>query len=253
MIRVKEVEQNALVMIHGVTIHGIQYQDDLRKPTAYYIEDSGVGLLLLNHPKRGNGARVALLGLGVGTLVTYGEPSDTYRLYVINQIVIDLAQGEGNYFTFLKDSKATIEMIPGDARISLENEWIANGSQNFDVIVLDTFSSDSIPVHLVTKEAYELYLQHLTADGVIAANISNRSIDLQPVFWKLAQEFGLTILRVDNIPDEDEYLSTWILMSQNPASLEIPEIQSRAQKFENYSTDVPLWTDDYSNLFQILR
>jgi hypothetical protein len=254
VVRVKELDENTLVMVHGITIHGMQYKDDRAAPTTYFVNDSGVGLLLSNYPKDTQPAKVAVLGLGIGTLATYGEAGDEYRLYEINQIAIDLAEGDGEYFTFLQDSQADIEVIAGDARISLENEYNANGSHNFDVIVLDTFSSDSVPVHLVTKQAFDLYLANLKPDGVIAANISNQHIDLQPVFYQIAQEFGLTIIRIDNIPDEpDEYLSIWILMAKNPESLNIPELQARAITYETYSTDVALFTDDYSNLFQILR
>lgn len=254
VVRVKALDENTLAMINGITIHGIQYKENPTEPTTYYSPDSGVGVLLANYPKDNQPAKVAVLGLGIGTLAAYGEAGDDYRLYEINQIAIDLAKGEGDYFSFLEDSQANIEVIPGDARISLENEYNANGSLQFDVIALDTFSSDSVPVHLVTKQAFDLYLANLKPDGVIAANISNQYIDLQPVFYQIAKEFGLTIIRIDNIPDEpNEYLSIWMLMAKNPESLNIPELQARAQMYENYSTDVALFTDDYSNLFQILR
>lgn len=254
VIRVKEQGDNALAMIHGVTIHGIQYPNQPKLATTYYAEDSGVGLLLLNHPKRGHGMRVGVLGLGAGTLAVYGQPGDYYRYYEINEIVIRLAEGEGGYFTFIEDSGATSQIVSGDARISLENELNSGEPGQFDVLVLDTFSSDSIPVHLVTREAFSIYLQHLSPNGVIAAHISNRHLDLQPVFWKLAQEYGLTILRVDNDASADgEFPSVWILLSRDPSALEIPQIQARAQDFSGYSTDIPLWTDDYSNLFQILK
>lgn len=254
VIRTIELEDNTLAMIHGITIHGIQYKDNPTEPTIYYSPDSGVGILLTNYPKNNQPAKVAVLGLGIGTLAVYAESGDNYRLYEINQIVIDLAKGEGGYFSFLEDSQANIEVVAGDARISLENEYNANGSHNFDVLVLDTFSSDSIPVHLVTKQAFDLYVANLKPDGVIAANISNQHIDLQPVFYQIAQEFGLTMIRIDNIPDEpNEYLSTWILMSRNPESLNIPELQDGAVMYEDYSTNVALFTDDYSNLIQILR
>ena len=254
VVRTIELDDNTLAMIHGITIHGIQYKDNPTLPTTYFAPDSGVGVLLSNYPKDNQPAKVAVLGLGIGTLAAYGNAGDDYLLYEINQIAIDLAEGEGGYFSFLEDSQANIEVIAGDARISLENEYNANGSHNFDVIVLDTFSSDSVPVHLVTKQAFDLYLANLKADGVIAANISNQHIDLQPVFYQIAKEFGLTIIRIDNIPDEpDEYLSIWMLMAKNPESLNIPKLQERAITYETYSTDVALFTDDYSNLFQILR
>jgi spermidine synthase len=251
VIRVRGGEGEENSMIHGMTVHGIQYLDDHAHPTTYYVKDSGVGLLLLNHPQRGQEMRVGVLGLGAGTLATYALDGDTYRYYEINPVVVQLAEGEGGFFTFLHDSKADTTIVLGDARISLEQEQ----PQNFDVLVLDTFSSDSIPVHLVTKDAFALYLTHLKPDGVIAAHISNRHLDLRPVFWQLAQEFGLDIVQVNRPASSgrDGFPSEWILLTRNSKLLEIPAIQSRAVSFNGYTTNVRLWTDDYSNLFQILK
>jgi hypothetical protein len=245
-------------MSHGITVHGLQFIDpELRQvPTTYYVRDAGAGLAILNHPNYGHDERmrVGLLGLGVGTLATYAGPRDVYRLYEINPVVTDLAQGKGNYFSFLGDSKANITMVLGDARISLERELAEGHPQNFDVLVLDTFSSDSIPVHLVTKEAFALYLEHLAPDGIIAAHITNLHLDLQPVFWQLAQYYGLSMVRVDYPGDSNGgYASHWILLARDPALLEIPAIQERAVDLNGYSTNIKLWTDDYSNLFQILK
>jgi len=254
VIRVKDLNGRANALVHGMTIHGLQFRDDPRRVSTYYVEDSGVGLLLRNHPKRGQGLRVGVLGLGAGVLAVYGEPTDQYRFYEINDIVIRLAEGEGGYFTFLRDSRAEVEVIPGDARLSLESELAAGQNQNFDVLVLDTFSSDSIPVHLITREAFQLYLQHLSGNGVIAAHISNRHLDLQPVLWKLAQEFGLSIIRIDKAANADgEFPSIWVLLSRDPELLNLPGLKARYQDLGSYSTDLPLWTDDYSNLFQILK
>jgi spermidine synthase len=255
VIRVREWEKKENSMIHGITVHGVQFLNDRARPTTYYVEDSGAGLLLLNHPKRGQGLRVGVLGLGVGTLATYAQAGDVYRYYEINPVVVRLAEGEGGYFTFLSDSKARTAVVTGDARISLEQELAAGEKQNFDVLVLDTFSSDSIPVHLVTKEAFALYLSQLAPDGVIAAHISNRHLDLRPVFWQLAQEFGLAIVQVNRPASSDDngFPSEWILLARDPALLEIPAIKSHAISFEGYSTSIKLWTDDYSNLFQILK
>jgi spermidine synthase len=251
VIRVRNGEGKENSMIHGMTVHGIQYLDDRAHPTTYYVKDSGVGLLLLNHPQRGQGMQVGVLGLGAGTLATYAQDGDTYRYYEINPVVVRLAEGEGSFFTFLQDSKADTTVVLGDARISLEQEQ----PQDFDVLVLDTFSSDSIPVHLVTKEAFALYLKHLKSDGIIAAHISNRHLDLRPVFWQLAQEFDLDIVQVNRPASSgrDTFPSEWILLTQNSELLEIPAIQSHAISFEDYSTSIKLWTDDYSNLFQILK
>ena len=255
VIRVKELSRNAIAMIHGATVHGIQYADDRTRPSTYYVEDSGIGLLLLNHPQRGQGLRVGVLGLGIGTLATYAQKGDIYRMYEINPVVVELAQGRGGYFTFLSDSKADVTVVSGDARISLEQEIARGQPQDFDILVLDTFSSDSIPVHLVTREAFALYLEHLAPDGVIAAHISNRHLDLQPVFWQLAQEYKLDMIRINRTvsAEDDGFPSEWLLLTRDHALLETPAISSHAQRYAGYHTAIRLWTDDYSNLFQILR
>src|SRR5262249_12629051 len=148
VIRVREITPDgstepAYAMSHGITVHGLQFINPaLRdKPTTYYIPNGGGGLALLNHPRTGKGLKVGLLGLGAGTLAIYGQPGDEYRLYEINSIVVDLAEGQGGYFSFLKDSQAHIAIVLGDARISLERELAAGQPQDFDVLVLDTFSS----------------------------------------------------------------------------------------------------------------
>jgi hypothetical protein len=263
LIRVRQIvpagsTEVANVMSHGITVHGLQFiSPQLHNvPTTYYVPDAGAGLAILNHPKYGHDQqmRVGLLGLGVGTLVSYAQPGDIYRLYEINPIVVDLAAGIGDYFSFLRDSRAEITTVLGDARVSLERELAEDNPQNFDVLVLDTFSSDSIPVHLVTKEAFALYLEHLAQDGIIAAHITNLHLDLQPVFWQLAQYYDLSMVRV-NYPGDASggYTSHWILLARDPALLEIPSIQERAVNLDGYSTNIKLWTDDYSNLFQILK
>lgn len=253
---VGEPPQPAYLMSHGITVHGLQFiAPDLRgQPTTYYVHDSGAGVAILNHPRYGQGLRVGMLGVGVGTLAAYGQIGDVYRLYEINPAVIDLAEGLGGYFSFVADSRAEVTMVPGDARISLEQELARGARQNFDVLVLDTFSSDSIPVHLVTKEAFALYLDHLAPDGIIAAHITNLHLDLQPVFWQLAKEYGLDMVRVEYDGDtRGGYASHWILLARNPALLSTRAIQERAVDLSRYSTTLALWTDDYSNLFRILK
>jgi hypothetical protein len=263
VIRVREAQvgdppQPAYLMSHGITVHGLQFiNPSLRGvSTTYYVQESGAGLAILNHPKYKMNApmRVGLLGMGIGTLVSYGRPGDDYYLYEINPIVIDLAQGKGDYFSFLKDSQANLTTILGDARISLEEEMAEGHVQNFDVLVLDTFSSDSIPVHLATKEAFALYLAHLAPGGILAVHITNLHLDLQPVFWQLAQYYGLSMVRVNYGGDsKGGYISHWILLTRDPALLEIPAIKVHTVDLSGYSTAIKLWTDDYSNLFQILK
>ncbi len=243
-------------LVHGVTIHGYQFViGGLRDfPTSYYGETGGGGLAILNHPKRGHAMRVGVLGLGIGTLASYGQPGDVYRFYEINPLVIQLAEGQGGYFSFLADSQAKIEIVPGDARLSLERELASIGSQNYDVLALDVFSSDSIPVHLLDREAFDLYLQHLQPDGILAVHISNSHLDFVPVVWTLADYFGLNRiviedpgLGVENLP------SIWVLLTRDPSLIETPTLLSRARPMDGYVSPVRLWTDDYSNLFQILK
>ena len=252
---VGEPSRPAYLMAHGITVHGLQFIDEDRDlPTTYYVQQGGAGLAILNHPRYGQGLRVGMLGVGTGTLAYYGRVGDVYRLYEINSVVTDLAEGRGGYFSFVKDSQADVTMVLGDARISLERELAENGSQNFDVLVLDTFSSDSIPVHLVTKEAFALYLEHLALDGIIAAHITNLHLDLQPVFWQIANEYDLGMVRIEYEGDDNGgYASHWILLARDPALLASPAIQERAVDLSRYTTDLRLWTDDYSNLFQILK
>ena len=250
-----EPPRHAYLMAHGITVHGLQFIDEDRDlPTTYYVRAGGAGLAILNHPRYGQNLRVGMLGVGIGTLAYYGQPGDVYRLYEINPVVADLAEGRGGYFSFVKDSKADVTMVLGDARISLERELAENGSQQFDILALDTFSSDSIPVHLVTKEAFALYLEHLAPDGVIAAHITNLHLDLQPVFWGLAEYYDLSMVRVEyESEDAGGYASYRILLARDPVLLDITAIQERAIDLSEYTTNLKLWTDDYSNLFQILK
>ncbi len=249
-------EKHAYALAHGITTHGFQFIAPNRRllPTCYYTETGGGGLAILNHPRYGQGMKVGVLGLGIGTLAAYGQPGDSYRLYEINPIVIDLAEGEQGYFSYLADSRAAVTVIEGDARLALEHELAQGQPQNFDVLILDTFSSDSIPVHLATKEALGLYLAHLAPDGILAAHISTQHLDLKPVFWQLARYYGLEMALIYNEGDGDlAYSSLWVLLSRDPAILKQEPISSRAIPLDDFTTQIRLWSDDYSNLFQILR
>ena len=244
------------VLVHGVTIHGFQYVAAAQRdfPTAYFGGGSGGGLAILNHPRRGLGMRVGILGLGVGTLASYGQPGDVYRFYEINPLIIQLAEGQGGFFSFLADSRAKIEIVLGDARLSLERELAISGSQNYDVLALDVFSSDSIPVHLLDREAFALYLQHLQPDGILAVHISNLHLDLVPVVWTLADTFNLSRIEIaDPGNGVKNFPSVWVLLARDPSLLETPALLSRARPMEGYVSPIRLWTDDYSNLLQILK
>lgn len=250
-----EASPRRYALVHGATVHGFQYvQSDLRAlPTSYFTETSGGGLAILHHPQRGRGMRVGVLGLGIGTLATYGQEGDHYRFYEINPQVIELAQGKGGYFSYLAESRARVDIVPGDARLSLERELREGERQQYDVLVLDVFSGDSIPVHLLNREAFALYLEHLAPDGILAVHISNRHLDLVPVVWKLAEHFDLAALVIADEGDgERRFPSLWVLLARE-AALFAPQVTSRARPMDGYVSRLRLWTDDYSNLIQILK
>ena len=261
VVRVREVhpddpEWHGYTVAHGTTLHGLQFTaaDKHSTPTAYFARQSGAGLAILNHPKYGHNMKMGVLGLGIGTLVAYGQPGDDYRLYEINPIMVELAEGKYGYFSFLPDNPATKTILVGDARLSLENELAAHGSNNFDLLAIDVFSSDSIPVHLVTKEAFDIYLQHLAPDGVIAINISTRYVDLVPVIWQISKYYNLAMVVIPTNPEGYiVFPSNWVLLSRSPELLQVPAIAERAYPMDDYTTDIRLWTDDFSNLFQILK
>nr|MBC7245491.1 fused MFS/spermidine synthase [Chloroflexota bacterium] len=189
-INAEHPELHAYQLTHGKTVHGFQFEnEDLRdRPTTFHAESSGIGLAISNHPTRPGNLRIGALGLGIGVITSYGQPGDIFRFYEINPDVIRIAQGKGGYFSFLADSQAHIDIIPGDARVSLERELVDGGSQNFDLLVLDAFSGDAVPLHLLTKEAFVTYLKHLKQDGIMAIHVSNRYFNLHWAVYRMADE-----------------------------------------------------------------
>ena len=251
-----DVGDQAYELMHGITLHGLQFIDPSQRnlPTSYYGEGSGVGLAYTHHPNRSNGLKVGVLGLGVGTLAAYGRAGDTIRFYEINPLVTELAQGEGGYFTYLQDSPADIEIILGDGRLSMERDLEQSGSQGFDLLVLDAFNSDSIPIHLLTRQAFTLYLQHLKPDGILAVHVSNRILDLEKVVYSMADEFGLPMVPVLAGKDgPGTSTSRWDLLTANQAFLDDMVVLGYAPITDEVDLHMQIWTDDYSNLIQILR
>ena len=191
--------------------------------------------------------RVGIVGLGAGTLAAYGRPGDHYTFYEINPQVVELAKRD---FSFLRDSPAKIVIVSGDARLALEEE----APQGFDVLAVDAFSGDAIPVHLLTREAFETYFRHLKPEGVLAVHISNSYLNLKPVVERAAAWFGKQALDVTN-PNDDSmgvFRSNWILIATPPESQGAPEMR-RAGVPQARSPSFRLWTDDYSNLLGILK
>jgi SAM-dependent methyltransferase len=234
-------------LVHGTIEHGAQYLSfpENRNPTTYYGRRSGAGLALrfcCDGPKR-----VGVIGLGAGTLAAYGKPGDSFLFYEINPQVVSVANG---WFTFLKQSPAKIEIILGDARLSLESE----PSQQFDVLVVDAFSGDAIPVHLLTKEAFAVYFRHLKPGGILAVHTSNTYLRLAPVVKTLAEDADYASRLISS--DEDVTMmvsaSDWVLVTRNQEFLNKQETFVGSENIV-VPPHLRLWTDDYNNLYEILR
>lgn len=241
-------------LIHGVITHGLQFTHprQTKWPTTYYGETSGVGRAIKALRTPAGSRRFGLVGLGTGTLATYGQAGDNLRIYEINPDVETVARER---FTYLSETAATVEVVLGDARLSMERELERNEPQQFDLLVLDAFSSDAIPVHLLTREALELYLKHLKPGGIIAIHISNRFLDLQPVVDNLGRHFQLdTVSLLDDNPEFWWiYRTKWMLLAKDPEALGSEDIRGVMVAPSWKSERVPLWTDDYSSLLPILR
>jgi spermidine synthase len=256
MLRRKGTGLKSIELRHGQTSHGYQLYDQPKEPTAYYTHNSGVGLLLdgLAVCHQPCSHRYGIIGMGVGTLAVYAHPGDTMWFYEINPQVIAYSLAADPYFTFIKDSAAKVVIVPGDARLSLDREFKESGSQYFDVLVVDAFSSDAIPIHLLTQEALEIYLEHLRGpDSVLAFHISNKMLDLSPVLASLAAHNHLAVARLHNrhSPDLGER-SDWILLSKNPDALAYDSFRAHLDSMPPADPKL-VWTDDYSDLFAVLR
>ena len=242
----EELDDTVRELYHGSIKHGEQYLSDARRqePTTYYGRSSGIGLAI--NATRKEGQKVGVIGLGAGTLATYGREGDRYRMYEINPAVIEIAQSE---FTFISDSKANADFVLGDARLSMEKEE----PQMFDVLAVDAFSGDSVPVHLLTTEAMAVYMRHMRPNGIIAFHVTNRFLNLPPVVESIAHANGL---HVAHIRDEDENplvrYTNWVLVARDPAVLAKDEIRFRAKPIQPIAGLKP-WTDDFNNLFAILK
>ena len=235
-------------LLNGRILHGLQYTASVRRrfPTIYYSPPSGIGRTFEAFP-RSSGLRIGVVGLGVGTLATYGLPGDYMRIYEINPDVVRTAR---DYFTYLDDSEAEVEVVLGDARLSMERE----APQEFDILVLDAFSSDAIPVHLLTTEAFEIYRRHLKPDGVIAIHFTSRHFDLEPVLLQAAQHFDMESAYIYNpVGQLSMYSADWMLLTTNEEFLNLDLITEAAVRGPQSDRQIGMWTDDYSNLFQVLK
>ncbi|UUX94736.1 spermidine synthase [Aquabacterium sp. J223] len=241
-----DARDNVRVMFHGSVKHGEQLlaADRRREPTAYYGETSGIGRALAAAPD--GPRRIGVIGLGTGTLAAYGRAGDVIRLYEINPEVFDLAARE---FSFVGDSRARIENVLGDARLALERE----APQRFDVLAIDAFSGDSVPVHLITVQAMDVYLRHLKPGGVIAFHVTNRFLALPPVVQQVAQARGLHAVLVHDEGERAHLRATdWVLVAREAATLDRPGIREASVPFPAIPGLRP-WTDDFNNLFGVLK
>ena len=197
--------------------------------------------------RAGGPVKIGVIGLGAGTLVAYGRPGDAVRVYELNPQVVDLALKE---FSYLGDTKARLDVVLGDGRLSLEGE----PPQGFDVLAVDAFSSDSIPVHLLTAEAFAAYFRHLKPGGILAVHISNRYLDLKPVLKAAAAKLGreARIVEDESNGEKGTYGTTWVLFADSAGVFEQPPLEGVVEPLMS-DRSVRLWTDDYSDLFQILK
>jgi len=255
ILRVKEnMDTNGAfrLLTHGTIRHGFQYLRGAKHdwPTSYYGPHSGAGIVSKALEDRSR--RVAVVGLGTGTLAAWAEPGDTYRFYEINPVVKDIAY---QWFTYLKDSKAKTEIVLGDARVQMERE-LANGqAQDFDVIAVDAFSSDAIPLHLLTAECGDIYRRRLAPSGFLLLHISNRSLNLEPVARGLEQHLGwqaAELVSTDYIAT-GESSSNWVLITANTDFLKRPEITGTTVHWAGKQRPPITWTDDFASLWHVLK
>ena len=237
-------------LVHGGIMHGGQLlnPESRLKPSSYFGPNSGYGRMFASLPDAPR--KVGVIGLGAGSIIAYARKGDTFRFYEINPQVVDLAQHE---FTFMADTPAKIEVVLGDGRLSLERE----PSQQFDALAMDAFSGDSIPLHLLTREAMAIYMRHLRPGGVLAFQATNRFINIAPVVASLAAEYGLTAVFISDSPDSDAGAEHWIsgtdqiIVTSNRALLESEKI--RAGKVIAATPGFRVWTDSFNNLARVLK
>ena len=243
-------------LIHGTIQHGYQFlePDKRNQPTTYYGHTSGVGLAIDRQPRR-TGAdhtlRIGIVGLGCGTLAAYGQKGDYLRFYEINPEVIRLSD---KYFSYRKDSPAEIDVVLGDARITMERELADGRPQKFDVLAIDAFSSDAIPMHLLTTQSVELFLKQLKPDGILCLHISNRFLDLEAVVIGIAREVRYPCVFIENDADSVEGLNSasWVLLTRNWKFLADPQVAAASGPCWPKSGEPVVWTDDYGSLWQVL-
>lgn len=247
----KDPDERQLQLLNGRILHGTEFINPLRRgqPTSYYARSSGAGQAVAYFQKKRGNVRLGTVGLGAGTMAAYARAGDYVRFYEINPLVPTIAE---TYFHYLPECRGKYDIVMGDGRISLERELKKHEAQKFDVLVLDAFSSDAIPTHLLTREAFAIYLPHLRDDGVIAVHVTNRYLRLAPVVEAVAEHYHLqtTEINTEANPEELRFVSCWVLVSKNKEFIAShPPV--REEPWERGR--VRLWTDHYSNLFEIMQ
>ena len=252
--------REARAMLHGRINHGFQFADPdrARQPTAYFGPGTGIYYAMGHHPRRnaagapGTGAlQVGVVGLGTGTLAALAQPGDRIRFYEINPDVVELAH---DYFTYLDDTPARVEIVLGDGRLELEREADAGQLQAFDLLAMDAFISDAVPIHLLTAECIEVCRRHLKPDGLLAMNISNRFVDLVPVILGLAARFDLHACFIDSARDgaTGVSISRWAILAPDKTFSERPEVRPHLNAWSGTPPDPLLWTDDFASLWDVI-
>ncbi len=255
-------------LLSGTTLHGVQFPGSARRPTSYYGQMTGIGLALaqraLDEP-----SAIGVVGLGIGTLAAYGRPGDTFRFYEIDPAVIRIARNP-QYFTYLSDSRAQVEIVEGDGRVSLTSELERGGAARFDFLIIDAFSSDAIPVHLLTREAFEVYAKVLEPKGLLAIHASNRRLDLTPLVARVGESTGFSVVVVaaSGVAEYVSAPSKWVFLSRDGDRIRsLVEFAKRRRREAGLAEDssqflefsaaeiakTPLWTDDYSDLFAAMK
>jgi len=247
-------ERNLRYLIHGGVIHGVQHLDPARRrePSMYYDKTGPVGQIFSGFQERPQKARIGVIGLGIGAMAAYSEAGEEWTFFEIDPAIVDLAR-DPTQFTYLSDSPASMRIVLGDARIALGKE----PAQAFNLFVVDAFSSDAVPVHLLTREALQLYLQKLDVGGVMAFHISNSYLNLAPLLADLAKDAGLVCLvrydvQSDAAVSQGKATTQWAVMAKSPEALGALAHDARWRTVPAHSTQL-MWTDDFSNPLSLMR
>lgn len=240
-------QQHSFVLYSGSVIHGIQYMHPTRRttPTTYYSMQSGVGRAIAASRER-KGLKAGVVGLGSGTLAAYIRSTDEFCFYEINPDMIRCAE---SIFAFLKDAPGKHHVVPGDARLSLEQQK----PQGFDLLILDAFSGDAVPAHLLTAEALAVYQRHLASNGALCIHVTNSYLDLGPVVRGLARHGEFQVVRIETDGDKAHgiYHADWMILTKSDEL--VRKLTAGPTVEEPPDAPALLWTDNFSDLFRILR